>query len=160
MVLIYLVPIDAEIEKEADISLYSIDANALMQGLNNVGNRLNVIVLDSCRNNPYKSSSRAVWLWASPAWMPLPVRSLPIPPLQVTCQGWRPSAIVRFPALCPKKFASPAWSLKSSSKKSANVSLATPKAINCPGPPRPLLGNSARQDARLVQHQDQRQQPP
>ena len=56
----YLVPVDAEIEKEADISLYSIETNALMQGLTSVGNRLNVIVLDSCRNNPYKRASRGL----------------------------------------------------------------------------------------------------
>ena len=56
----YLVPVDAEIEKESDISLYSLDANALMQGLIGVGNRLNVIVLDSCRNNPYKPKTRGL----------------------------------------------------------------------------------------------------
>ena len=56
----YLVPVDAEIEKQADVSLYSVDAGALMQGLNNVGNRLNVIVLDSCRNNPYKTGTRSL----------------------------------------------------------------------------------------------------
>ena len=54
----YLVPVDAEIEKQADVALYSIDTGALMQGLINVGNSLNVIVLDSCRNNPYKSGTR------------------------------------------------------------------------------------------------------
>ncbi len=56
----YLVPVDAEIEKEADVALYSIDADALMQGLINVGNNLNVIVLDSCRNNPFKAASRGL----------------------------------------------------------------------------------------------------
>jgi len=56
----YLVPVDAEIEKEADISLYSIKTGTLMQGLTSVGNRLNVIVLDSCRNNPFKHASRGL----------------------------------------------------------------------------------------------------
>ena len=56
----YLVPVDAEIGDESDVDVYSVKANDLMQDLISVGNGLNVIVLDSCRNNPYKARTRSL----------------------------------------------------------------------------------------------------
>ncbi len=70
----FLVPIDAKIENEGDIDIETISAQSLMSGVRLAGNRLNIIVLDACRNNPYRglfrSSSRGF------ARMDAPVGSL------------------------------------------------------------------------------------
>lgn len=55
----YLVPVNAQIEKEGDVAIETIDAGAMMAGLADAGNRLNIIVLDACRDNPYKGFSRS-----------------------------------------------------------------------------------------------------
>lgn len=70
----FLVPINAQIENEGDIDIETISAQSLMSGVRLAGNRLNIIVLDACRNNPYRglfrSSSRGF------ARMDAPVGSL------------------------------------------------------------------------------------
>ncbi len=51
----YLVPIDARIEVEGDVDIEAISANSLLFGMKEAGNRMNVIIFDACRNNPYRS---------------------------------------------------------------------------------------------------------
>ena len=48
----YLVPIGANIEYEADIEDRAIAAQWVLDMMDGAGNRLNVVVLDACRNNP------------------------------------------------------------------------------------------------------------
>ncbi len=55
----FLLPVDANIENEGDVSIETIDAQGLLSGLNHAGNQLNIIILDACRNNPFKRGSRA-----------------------------------------------------------------------------------------------------
>ncbi len=55
----FLLPIDANIESEGDVAIETIDAQGLLSGLNHAGNQLNIIILDACRNNPFKRGSRA-----------------------------------------------------------------------------------------------------
>jgi lipoprotein NlpI len=47
----YLVPIDAKLEREGDLSFEAIDVDVVLQPLEN-GPRANLVFLDACRNNP------------------------------------------------------------------------------------------------------------
>jgi uncharacterized protein YcfL len=53
----YLIPIDAKIEEKSDTEYEAISLNKITKRMQNSGNRLNIIVLDACRNDPF---SRAV----------------------------------------------------------------------------------------------------
>jgi hypothetical protein len=49
----YLIPADANIEKEADVDIESVGVSSLMSALEQSETRLNIIVLDACRTNPF-----------------------------------------------------------------------------------------------------------
>ena len=53
----YLIPTDAKIEAKSDTEYEAIALNKITKRMQNSGNRLNIIVLDACRNDPF---SRAV----------------------------------------------------------------------------------------------------
>ena len=55
----YLIPLGAQIEDEADLELEAVSADALLAQMESAGNALNIVILDACRNNPFKSSFRA-----------------------------------------------------------------------------------------------------
>jgi len=55
----YLIPVDADIEQEYEINLEAIDANRILAEMEQAGNRLNMVFLDACRDNPYKRSFRS-----------------------------------------------------------------------------------------------------
>ena len=55
----YLIPVDANIEIEADVEFESINAGRVLAGLKQSNNGLNLVVLDACRNNPYAKSFRS-----------------------------------------------------------------------------------------------------
>lgn len=55
----YLIPIDANIQHEKDVDLESVAADAALVAMDYAGNRLNVMILDACRNNPFKRSFRS-----------------------------------------------------------------------------------------------------
>lgn len=50
----YLLPIDAEIEKLQDIEFESIDLGRVLVELEYAENNMNILILDACRDNPYK----------------------------------------------------------------------------------------------------------
>ncbi len=56
----YLVPIDADISKEADVRIESISADDVLQQMEFAGSRVNIVVLDACRNNPLQRTIRAM----------------------------------------------------------------------------------------------------
>ena len=55
----YLIPVNAKIEGEGDVEYESIDAGRVMNGMKLAGNKLNIIILDACRNNPFARSFRS-----------------------------------------------------------------------------------------------------
>jgi uncharacterized caspase-like protein len=55
----YLVPIGAQIEREPDVRYEAVDANFLLDQLDDAGNPLNMVILDACRNNPYTAANRS-----------------------------------------------------------------------------------------------------
>lgn len=56
----YLVPVDAVIEKEAEIPVYAVSLEDVMAQFDGAGNSMNIIILDACRNNPFSASGRSV----------------------------------------------------------------------------------------------------
>jgi len=55
----YMIPVDAQIEDALDVELEGFPASTLLSSLDAAGNRLNIVVMDACRNNPYKAATRA-----------------------------------------------------------------------------------------------------
>ncbi len=56
----YLVPVDASIESETDVKIDSVSANSVLEVMAFAKNRLNFVILDACRNNPFTRSFRAL----------------------------------------------------------------------------------------------------
>ncbi|MDR1057991.1 MAG: caspase family protein, partial [Treponema sp.] len=59
----YLIPVDADIRAEAYLRDRAVPVQAVLDELNSVGNALNVVVLDACRDNPFswkRSGSRGL----------------------------------------------------------------------------------------------------
>jgi uncharacterized caspase-like protein len=55
----YLIPVDANIEMKAEIAEECISAATVLRVMEYANNRINVIILDACRNNPFRSFSRS-----------------------------------------------------------------------------------------------------
>lgn len=56
----YLIPIDANVDSESDIKFETVDAGRILGKMEDAGNGINIIILDACRNNPFKSKFRAM----------------------------------------------------------------------------------------------------
>jgi carboxyl-terminal processing protease len=56
----YLIPTDAQIQKEADVDLAAVTVSSVQSQMNFADNAVNVIILDACRDNPLKGSSRGM----------------------------------------------------------------------------------------------------
>jgi len=54
----YLIPVDAHVTSEADIQFEAIDAGRVLGKMNDAGNKMNIVILDACRDNPFKRSFR------------------------------------------------------------------------------------------------------
>ena len=54
----FLIPIGAAIETDADLEIEAVNTSYIMRQLEGAGNRLNLVVLDACRNNPFKGRFR------------------------------------------------------------------------------------------------------
>ena len=52
----FLVPVDFQAEAEADVEYAAIPASRIRKRLEETGARVRVLILDACRNNPYKFS--------------------------------------------------------------------------------------------------------
>jgi len=55
----YLIPVDANIEREDEVAYTSVDANQILDKMEAAGNRMNIVILDACRNNPFARSFRS-----------------------------------------------------------------------------------------------------
>lgn len=54
----YLVPLHAEIKNETDIKYEAIAVNQLIEDMQQTRSRFNIMILDACRDNPYKRLKR------------------------------------------------------------------------------------------------------
>jgi len=55
----YLVPIDAVIRNERDVEIEAVDVGRVLARMEDARNRLNIVVLDACRDNPFGRSFRS-----------------------------------------------------------------------------------------------------
>jgi len=55
----YLLPVDADIQDADELRYKAVDAESVLAKMRSAGNKLNIVVLDACRNNPFPGSSRA-----------------------------------------------------------------------------------------------------
>jgi hypothetical protein len=52
----YLIPVDAKLETENDVSQNCVDMGRLLGKMEDAGNSTNIIILDACRDNPFERS--------------------------------------------------------------------------------------------------------
>lgn len=55
----YLIPVDADIPDEDEVDFQAVDANLVLRKMSSAQNRLNIVILDACRNNPFARSWRS-----------------------------------------------------------------------------------------------------
>ncbi len=55
----YMVPVNANIAKAADVPQQTVDVNAVIDAFKQAGNRMNILVLDACRDNPFGDNGSA-----------------------------------------------------------------------------------------------------
>ncbi len=55
----YLIPVDADIEHEYEIADEGLNAERVIGAMMAANNRLNIVILDACRNNPYERGFRS-----------------------------------------------------------------------------------------------------
>jgi hypothetical protein len=55
----YLVPVNAHIQREADVEIEAVNAEWVLGQMEYARNRINIVILDACRNNPLPRSFRS-----------------------------------------------------------------------------------------------------
>ncbi|MBL8483338.1 MAG: caspase family protein [Rhodocyclaceae bacterium] len=55
----YLIPVDSGVQREDEVPYASIDTNLVLDKMETAANRVNILILDACRNNPFARSLRA-----------------------------------------------------------------------------------------------------
>ena len=55
----YIIPVDAEIQSEADVEDSGVDVGLVLNYMDDAQNGLNIVILDACRNNPFARSFRS-----------------------------------------------------------------------------------------------------
>lgn len=55
----YIIPVDANIQSEADVEDSGVDVNLVLSYMDDAQNGLNIVILDACRNNPFSRSFRS-----------------------------------------------------------------------------------------------------
>lgn len=56
----FLLPVDVGFESEADVSFKSVSAEYVLSRMAEAGNRINIVILDACRNNPLQLSRKTI----------------------------------------------------------------------------------------------------
>ncbi len=51
----YLIPVDAKLDTEAQLEIETFNADTIMQAIGAAGSKLNIVILDACRNTPFRS---------------------------------------------------------------------------------------------------------
>ncbi len=55
----FMIPVKADIDRESDVAIFSISANSVLGTMAYAKNRLNFVVMDACRDNPFKRGFRS-----------------------------------------------------------------------------------------------------
>ncbi|MBS0011931.1 MAG: WG repeat-containing protein [Bacteroidales bacterium] len=52
----YLIPVDASLESEADVEFKCVEVGRLLSRMEESGSKVNIVILDACRDNPFERS--------------------------------------------------------------------------------------------------------
>ncbi|TAF30234.1 MAG: caspase family protein, partial [Cytophagales bacterium] len=52
----YLVPVDGTVNQEQDVEYECVDAGRVLAKMEGAGSRINIIIMDACRDNPFERS--------------------------------------------------------------------------------------------------------
>ncbi len=66
----YLIPIGADITAEGEVALQALNLSELLASMKGAASRINVAILDACRNNPYESHVRSIARGLAPVSAP------------------------------------------------------------------------------------------
>ena len=55
----FLLPLGAEIQDEADLEIEAVSSDQILAQMESAGARINLVILDACRNNPFKGRFRS-----------------------------------------------------------------------------------------------------
>jgi hypothetical protein len=58
----YLIPVDAKLSRPRDVATQTVDVQVVLDAFKDAGNRLNIVVLDACRDNPFGTTGRGYGL--------------------------------------------------------------------------------------------------
>jgi Caspase domain len=53
----YMVPVDAKLSSAADVIAQTVDVNTVLDAFKSAGNRMNILILDACRDNPFAATT-------------------------------------------------------------------------------------------------------
>lgn len=56
----FLMPVDIGFDSEADVTYKSVSAEYVLSRMAEAGNRINIVILDACRNNPLQQSRKSI----------------------------------------------------------------------------------------------------
>ncbi len=56
----YLIPVDSRMSQQKDVELESINAQSIINSLSQATEGVKILIMDSCRNNPFRSYSRDI----------------------------------------------------------------------------------------------------
>jgi len=52
----YLLPVGADVKAEDEVEYQAVDVGFVLSKMESAGNRVNILILDACRDNPFSSS--------------------------------------------------------------------------------------------------------
>jgi hypothetical protein len=55
----YMVPVDAKLSKASDVPEQTVELGSVIDAFKQAGNRMNIVVLDACRDNPFAGTASA-----------------------------------------------------------------------------------------------------
>jgi len=55
----YLVPVNAVIKRESEVEFEAVDLGRIVAAMEDAGSKVNIVILDACRDNPFKRSFRS-----------------------------------------------------------------------------------------------------
>ena len=56
----YLIPVGARIDRNADVPVESVQADEVLRQMDYAGSRINFLIIDACRNNPFGEGQRSL----------------------------------------------------------------------------------------------------
>ena len=66
----YLIPVDASLQDEDEVQLQAVNVNDFLNLMNSSRSKVNIVILDACRDNPFQGSTRSLGRGLAPVDAP------------------------------------------------------------------------------------------